>query len=136
MISIIKNSDTEISIIFKKVSQKIKEQTINGIINIFPENQNYLFEISGVDVDRFIEDMHSKKYLLKKDEKHRFIKNLPELLLFSNCFEDAKLFGQYIGSFNEGYMYLHILTLHLLFPYLTPILLLFFLLQHYLLLLF
>lgn len=109
MISITQNSDTEISIIFKKVSQNIKEQAINAIINVFPQNQNYLFEISGVDIDRFIEDMYSNNYLLKIDKKHRFIKNLPELLLFSNCLEDVKLFGQYIGSFNEGYMYLHIL---------------------------
>lgn len=109
MISITQNSDTAIAIIFKKVSQKVKEQVISAIINIFPENQNYLFEISGVDIDRFIEDTYSNKYLLKIDEKHRFIKNLPELLLFSNSLEDAKVFGHYIGSFNEGYMYLHIL---------------------------
>lgn len=109
MIFITQNSNTKISIIFKKATQIIKEQAINAIINAFPENQNYLFEISGVDVDRFIEDMHSNKYLLKMDEKHRFIKNLPELFLFSNYLEDAKLFGQYIGSFNEGYMYLYLL---------------------------
>jgi hypothetical protein len=109
MISITQKSDTEISIIFKKASQSIKEQATKAIINAFPENQNYLFEISGVDIDRFVEDMHSNKYLLKMDEKHRFIKNLPELLLFSNCLEDAKVFGQFIGSFNEGYRYLHIL---------------------------
>ena len=109
MISITQISDAEISIIFKKVSQDIKVQAISAIINIFPENQNYLFEISGVDIDRFIEDMYNNEYLLKIDEKHRFIKNLPELLLFSNRLEDAKLFGQYIGFFNEGYMYLHIL---------------------------
>ena len=87
MISITQKSDTEISIIFKKASQSIKEQATKAIINAFPENQNYLFEISGVDIDRFVEDMHSNKYLLKMDEKHRFIKNLPELLLFSNCFK-------------------------------------------------
>lgn len=109
MISITKNSNTEISIIFKKAPQNIKEQAINEIINTFPKNQNYLFEISGVDVDRFMEDMHSNKYLLKTDEKHRFIKNLPELFLFSNRLEDARSFCQYIGSFNEGYMYLYIL---------------------------
>lgn len=109
MISIIQNSNTEISIIFKKVSQNVKGQTINAIINTFLENQNYLFEISGVDIDGFIEDMCSNKYLLRMDKKHKFIKNLPELFLFSNYLEDAKLFGHYIGSFNEGYMYLYIL---------------------------
>lgn len=109
MISIIQNSDTNVSIIFKKTSQNSKEQIINIIINSFLENQNYLFEISGVDVDRFIEDVRSNKYLLKLDENHKFIKNLPELFLFSSCLEDAKLFSRYIGSFNEGYMYLYIL---------------------------
>lgn len=109
MISIIQNSDTEVSIVFKKVSQNFKVQIINAIINTFLENQNYIFEISGVDIDGFIEDMCSNKYLLKLDKNHKFIKNLPELFLFSNCLEDAKLFGQYIGNFNEGYMYLHIL---------------------------
>ena len=109
MISITQNSDTDISIIFKKVPQCTKEQVINSIIDAFSESKNYFFEISGVDVDRFIEEVYSNKYSLKIDEKHRFIKNLPELFLYSNHLEDAKLFGQYIGSFNEGYMYLHIL---------------------------
>lgn len=109
MIPIIQKSDTGISIIFKKASQNIKEQAVSAIINAFSENQNYLFEISGVDIDRFIEDMCSNKYLLKMDEKHKFVKDLPELFLFSNYLEDAKMFGQYIGFFNEGYMYLHIM---------------------------
>ena len=98
-----------LSIFFKKASQSIKEQAIYAIVEVFSENNNYLFEISGVDVDRFVEDSYSKKYLLKTDKRHRFIKNLPELFLFSHHLEDANLFGQYIGSFNEGYMYLHIL---------------------------
>lgn len=109
MISITQKSDTEISIIFKKEPQTMKVQVINAIVNSFPENQNYLFVISGVDIDRFMEDMNSRKYLLKIDEKHKFIKNLPVLFLFSNCVEDSKVFGQYTGSFNEGYMYLYIL---------------------------
>ena len=61
MISVTQNSDTEISITFKKVPQSVKEQVTNMIINAFPENKNYLFEISGVDVERFIEDIYSNK---------------------------------------------------------------------------
>ena len=85
-------------------------QVINTIIDVFSEKPNYLFEISGIDVDRYIDDMDSSNYLLTVDETHKFIKDLPKLFVLSNHLEDARQFGKYIGSFNEGYMYLYILT--------------------------
>lgn len=87
-----------------------KEEVIKRIINKFPEYHNYLFEICGVDVERFIEDTKSDKYLLKVDKSNKLIKDLPILYLFSNNLEDVNLFGKYIGSFNEGYMYFYILN--------------------------
>lgn len=86
-----------------------QDKVIEKIVNAFPENQNYLFEICGVDVDRFIEDAKSDTYLLKEDERKKLIKELPRLYLFSHNREDVNVFAKYIGGFNEGYMYFYIL---------------------------
>ncbi len=109
MISIIQRSNTDVSIVFKKVSAKIKKQIINAIIEAFPKNQNYFFELCGIDVDKFIEDAQSNNFLLIEDKRHKFVKNLPKLFLLSDLSQDVEVFSRYIGSFNEGYMYFYIL---------------------------
>lgn len=109
MIFIKKNSDTESSVIFKKVKCSLKEQVLNVIINAFPESLGYIIEICGIDIDSFIESMKSNTYILEKNETKKFIKNLPKVYVFSNCCEDTRLFGRSIGNFNEGYMALYIL---------------------------
>ena len=85
------------------------EYWVESLVNAFPENQNYLFEICGIDVDRFLEDVQSDTYLLIVDERKKWAKELPRLYLFSNNHEDVEVFARYIGSFNEGYMYFYIL---------------------------
>lgn len=106
----IEKKDMGISIIFKDSNLMDKKEIMMRIVNAFPEHHNYLFEICGVDVERFIEDAKSEKYLLKVDKSNKLIKDLPILYLFSNNLEDVNTFGKYIGSFNEGYMYFYILN--------------------------
>ena len=86
-----------------------KERWMESIVNAFPENQNYLFEVCGIDVNRLIEDVKSDTYLLKVDERKKLAKELPRLYLLSHNREDVDVFARYIGSFNEGYMYFYIL---------------------------
>ena len=109
MISIIKNTQTETTIVFNNVKHIFKEQLLNTIINAFPESSRYFIEICGVDIDSFIENMQSGIYLLECDKTKRIVKNLPKLFALCDCYEDVNLFGKAIGSFNEGYMKLYVL---------------------------
>ena len=109
MISIIKKSQTETVIVFEKVTNIFKRELLNTIINAFSEKTKYLIEICGVDLHSFIEDMQSSIYLLECDKTKRLIKKLPQLYALCDCYDDVNLFGKTIGSFNEGYMKLHVL---------------------------
>lgn len=109
MISIIRNSKTDATFVFNKSKLSIKRELLSIIINTFPENKIYLIGICGIDVDRFIENMQSCIYLLKRDERKKIIKGPPKLYVLTNYLEDVKLFGEFINSFNEGFMNLYIL---------------------------
>lgn len=79
------------------------------IVRLFDAANTYIFEICGADAEGFLDNLKSDNYLLIKDKKHLFLKDLELLFVLSKDLEDVKVFVDNIGQYNEGYMYFYIL---------------------------
>lgn len=108
-ISIIKYTSHEIGISFRNLNDKNRVDVLSIALKCVGNHNRYFFEISGVDVDRFIEDSNCEMYSLITDSEHIFVKNLPKLYMFSKSYDDMVTFAKYAGYFNEGYMTAYVL---------------------------
>lgn len=104
-----KDMNSKIIICIKSASMNEKKRILEILNNIVSETKIYLFEVCGISVYEFLDELESEKYILFEDKSHRVIKDLPILYAFSKEKDDVKTFCEYIGQFNEGYMCLYFL---------------------------
>ena len=102
-------------ILMEKNDKQHLFDTINMIDNLFDNlsNKTYFFAINGIDttLDNLLEEVCSRNYVLIDNGKHnRFVKNLPDLYLFTTQPEDIDVFKSYIGAFSEGFMSLFVIN--------------------------
>lgn len=109
MISINYKTSNSIVICIDKLKKIEMMQIMNQVLGGYSQFGIFAIQLCGIDTDRFIDGLNNQSYLLVEDKSHRFIKDLPRLYYLSENYDDVKLFFEYCGCFNEGYMILDVL---------------------------
>ena len=114
-ISFFTNDPNKISVYFEKESLKEKIAIMELIINIMSQHKKIEYYIMirglGATIESFLEKTRSNMYVFIDKYKYKFIvRELPELYLVTEHIDDFFKFTEFLESFNEGELCVHILT--------------------------